>query len=82
MPVRGADKGKGAAPSHAELVAGDKPLTADDAEAHILAQLASLEAFCKKNAKLVRAGMATVITNAAKEARKEAALRASVATNS
>lgn len=76
-PVRGADKGK--APSHSELVASTKAATADDAEAHIMAQLTSLAAYCKRNAKLVRAGMAAVVNTALANATKEAALRASVA---
>lgn len=68
-------RGKGSAPTptHAELV---KPVTAKsaaDCVDHVVTQLAQLLAFTNKHAKLMPAGLASVIIHAKKEADKEAA---------
>jgi hypothetical protein len=52
--------GKGAVPSHAELVV-PKPLNAVDAVQHVATQMASLLAFCNKHAKLVTPAVATAV---------------------
>lgn len=68
-----------AAPTHTQLVTPPKALNADDACQHIVLQAAALLAFCNKNAKLVPAGLGTVVREFKAATDKEEALRQSLA---
>lgn len=72
---------RGNAPSHSELVAGSKPLTADDAHAFLDRQAIMLRDYCSKNAKLIcqdygeavlAFGKAIIAAGKARDARKAA----------
>lgn len=66
-----------AAPNTTQLATPAKALTADDACQHVATQLATLQLFCNKNAKLIPAGLGAVVIAAKKACDKEMALIAS-----
>lgn len=65
------------APNTTQLATPAKALTADEACQHVATQLATLQLFCNKNAKLIPAGLGAVIIAAKKACDKEMALIAS-----
>lgn len=66
-----------ATPNTTQLATPAKALTADEACQHVATQLATLQLFCNKNAKLIPAGLGAVIIAAKKACDKEMALIAS-----
>ena len=66
-----------ATPNTTQLATPAKALTADEACQHVASQLATLQLFCNKNAKLIPAGLGAVIIAAKKACDREMALIAS-----